>query len=69
MPDPKLRLREVLEEAMEDVAMLMAADAEHQTTTAEALIKVRQKVATVWRMADLGDVPEWEVRATVARVS
>lgn len=68
MTDPKDRLRQVLEQAMEDVALLMAADTEHRATQAEKLVEVRKSVATVWRMADLGDVPEWETRTTAQRV-
>jgi len=71
MPDPKDRLRTVLEEAMEDVAMLMADDDAHKATQAQKLLEVRQRIATVWKMADLGAVPEfqYELRGTVVRAS
>lgn len=63
MPDPKERLRTVLEEAMEDVAFLMADGMSHQ----QRLLEIRQRCATVWKMADLGAVPEFEMTATVVR--
>lgn len=59
------RLREVLEEAMEDVAMLMSDE-----LSREARLKdVRSRIAKVWTMAELGDVPEWETQVRAKRVS
>lgn len=60
----KERLREQLESSMEDVAMLMSDTVAFQ----ERLKEVRSAVAEVWKMADLGDVPEWEVRVKAQRV-
>jgi hypothetical protein len=50
---------------MEDVAMAMTDSVSFQ----ERLKEVRTAVAEVWKMADLGDVPEWEVRVKAQRVS
>lgn len=61
----KSALREQLEGAMEDVAMLLADAATYQ----ERLAQVRTACAEVWKMADLGAVPEWEVRAKAVKVS
>ena len=61
----KDRLREVLEEAMEDVAMLMADTTNYQAR----LMEVRQRCAEVWAMGGLGEVPEYEVQAKARRVS
>lgn len=61
----KERMREVLEEAMEDVAMLMADGMNYQ----QKLLELRQRCAEMWGMADLGEVPafEPEVRILGAR--
>lgn len=61
----KERLREQLESAMEDVALLMSDTANYQ----DKLREVRAAVAEVWKMADLGDVPEWETRIRAVKVS
>lgn len=62
---PKSRLREQLELAMEDVAMAMADSMSYQ----ERLKTVRERCATVWKMADLGPVPEWELEVRPKRVA
>lgn len=61
----KDRLREQLEASMEDVAMLMSDTVSFQ----DKLREVRASVAEVWKMADLGDVPEWETQIRARRVS
>jgi len=61
----KERLREQLEASMEDVAMLMSDTVSYQ----ERLKDVRASIAEVWKMADLGDVPEWEIRVTAVKAS
>lgn len=61
----KDRLREQLEAAMEDVAMLLSDSVTYQ----ERLKEVRSACAEVWKMADLGDVPEWETRVRAVKVS
>lgn len=61
----KERLREQLEAAMEDVAMAMS----DMRTIEDRLREVRAAAAEVWKMADLGDVPEWEVRVKAVKVS
>lgn len=60
----KERLREVLEEAMEDVAMLMSDNLQ----TTDRLREIRDRCAEVWKMADLGEVPEWEAEVRLRRV-
>lgn len=60
----KDRLRQQLEASMEDVAMLMSDTVSYQ----ERLKDVRASIAEVWKMADLGDVPEWEVRVKAVKV-
>lgn len=55
----KERLREQLESSMEDVAMLMS-----DTVAFQERLRSRRS----GRMADLGDVPEWEVRVKAQRV-
>lgn len=61
----KDRIREVLEDAMTDVALAMADSVSYQ----QRLMEVRQRVAAVWQMADLGEVPEFETRVSARRVS
>lgn len=61
----KEALRAQLEGAMEDVALAMSESVSFQ----ERLKEVRTAVAEVWKMADLGDVPEWEVRVKAVKVS
>lgn len=61
----KERLREQLEAAMEDVAMAMS----DMRSIEDRLREVRAATAEVWKMADLGDVPEWEVRVKAVKVS
>lgn len=61
----KDRMREVLEDAMTDVALAMADSVSYQ----QRLMEVRQRVAAVWQMADLGEVPEFETRVSARRVS
>lgn len=61
----KDRLREILEAAMEDVAMAMSEG----TRSQHRLLEVRQACATVWQMADLGDVPEYETQVRAVKVS
>ena len=60
----KERLREQLEASMEDVAMAMT----DMRSTEERLREIRASIAEVWKMADLGDVPEWEVRVKAVKV-
>jgi len=59
----KAELRSVLEQAMEDVAMLMG----DTMTCQRRLMEVRQLCADVWTMADLGDVPEYETSVRVVK--
>lgn len=61
----KEALRAQLEGAMEDVALAMSESVSFQ----ERLKEVRTAVAEVWKMADLGEVPEWEVRVKAVKVS
>jgi hypothetical protein len=61
----KDRLREQLEASMEDVAMLMSETVNFQ----ERLREIRAATAEVWKMADLGDVPEWETQVRAVKVS
>lgn len=61
-------LRGVLEQAMEDVADLMAEEIAETTARQRKLIEVRQRCAEVWKRFDLGDVPEWEFETRVRRV-
>jgi len=61
----KERLRTHLEAAMEDVAMLTADTVDFQ----QRLREIRQACAEVWQMAELGDVPEWEMQPQIVRVS
>mgnify|MGYP006921387093 CR=1 FL=1 len=61
----KERLAEVLEEAMEDVAFAM----NDMRSMEERLRDVRARVASVWKMADLGEVPEWELQVVTRKVS
>ncbi len=58
-------MAEVLEEAMEDVALAM----NDMRTMEERLRDVRARVASVWKMADLGEVPEWELQVRAVKVS
>lgn len=60
----KARLREQLEAAFADVADLQAQAMRMQN----GAVAARNNIAQVWELADLGDVPEFEIRATVARV-
>ncbi len=62
----KERMREVLEEAMGDVAMLMSDSLGYQ----DRLNQIRRSCADLWKMADLGDdLPEWETRVAARKVS
>ena len=61
----KERLRELLEDAMSDVAMAMADSVSYQ----QRLMGVRQRCADVWSLADLGDVPEFELQPRAVKVS
>lgn len=61
----KDRLRLRLQEAMEDVALLMAARANEGTQ----LLEVRQTFVEIWEMAGLGEVPEYEIRTSVVKAS
>lgn len=61
----KEALRAQLEGAMEDVALAMSESVSFQ----ERLKEVRTAVAEVWKMVDLGEVPEWEVRVKAVKVS
>lgn len=62
MPDvSRGRYREVLEQAMEDVAMAMADSVAYQ----QRLLEIRNRCAELWRMADLGDVPDYELMPRV----
>ena len=61
----KARMREVLEDAMADVAMAMTDSVSYQ----QRLLAVRQRCAEVWQMADLGDVPEYETQIRAVKVS
>ena len=59
----KAELRSVLEQAMEDVALLMG----ESMTCQQRLLEVRGLCADVWKMADLGDVPEFEPSVRVVK--
>jgi hypothetical protein len=61
----KDRLRELLEDSMADVAMLMADSVGYQ----QRLLEIRQRVSAVWELADLGEVPEFEVQSKAVKVS
>ncbi len=61
----KERLRELLEDAMADVAQAMSDSMTHQ----QRLLSVRQRCADVWELADLGDVPEYEAQVRAVKVS
>lgn len=61
----KDRLREQLEASMEDVAMAMT----DLRTIEDRLREIRASCAEVWKMADLGDVPEWETTMKAVKVS
>lgn len=61
----KDRLRAQLEAAMEDVAMAMS----DMRTIEDRLREVRAATAEVWKMADLGEVPEWEYQRKAVKVS
>lgn len=61
----KEALRAQLEAAMEDVAMAMSDSISFQ----ERLRSVRAATAEVWKMAELGEVPEWEMQVKAVKVS
>lgn len=61
----KDRLREILEEAMEDVAMAMADSVSYQ----QRLLEIRAHCTEVWSLADLGDAPAFEMQARAVKVS
>jgi hypothetical protein len=59
----KARLREQLEAAFADIADLQAQAVRMQNKSMAA----RQSVASVWELADLGEVPEYEIRTAAVR--
>ena len=53
----RTRLSQTLEDAMADIAMLMADNMNYQ----QKLMEVRQRCLEVWGMAELGEEPEFEM--------
>lgn len=68
MTEAELRLKEILEQAMEDVATIMADEDRHRSTQAERLMEVRRSVARTWKMAGFGEAPEFVRETNVKRV-
>jgi hypothetical protein len=72
MADPQVKgkvwLRGVLEQAMEDVALIQAEYDDARKTADQHLADIRARLADVWDRFDIGDRPEWEFETKVRRV-
>lgn len=61
----KAELRELLEEAFMDVAEALAGD----YNRIQRGMSTQQKLGRIWKMADLGELPEYEPSFRVVRAS
>lgn len=66
---PEERARVQLEEAFMDIAELMAEAEESRQRTIERCLELRRACETVWKMASLGEPPEFSVKRQIVRAS